>query len=169
MILTPQELVEVYEAMVKPFGHPDPLGYMTRALIVSEGDPDYIDVEGKRGFLPVLPQDALELVGAQEVQSLQGNLIASLAMDRVLFDQFGTVNKMIIASEFGADNVGENLTPKQKQFIEDVDDSREDTHKIMYPPFAKVEDIIKLLDENKIDPRLSNKRKSFFEFLLGKK
>lgn len=166
MILTANQLVELYEGVIKPFGHPDPLGYITRALIVSEGDPEYIGVDGRRGFMPVLPDLALELVGAQEVQSLEANIIATLTIDRLYFDELGSIDKMIIAFEFGIDSISETLTKNQSDFIEDVNDSREESQLIMYPPLATVNDVIDILEASLVDPRLSTKEKDFFQFLV---
>ena len=168
MILKPKELTQLYEAVIKPFGHPDPLGYMTRALLESEGDPDFIDASDKRGFMPANPTRAMEMVGATEVQSLQGNVIATLAMDRLLFDEYGSIDKMILAFHYDPDNDIELDEPNKdmKDFIKEVNESRKDMLHLMYPPLATVSDIINALDERKVDVRLSAKEKSFFSYLL---
>lgn len=166
MILPTEELLNVYEGVVKPFGHPDPLGFMTRALLTSEGDPDYIAVDGRRGFLPIQPELALEMTGASEVQSLQGNLVAALTIDRMFFEKLRSVERMIIATHYGEENVIDEPTGKHKQFIEDINDGREDTRLLMYPPLATVADVIKLLNPDRVDKRLNQDEKDFFELLL---
>lgn len=166
MKLTPKQLLEIYEGVIKPFGHPDPLGYVSRALLESEGDPDFVDVEGKRGFMPVLPEVALEMTGATEVQSLQGNIVATLTMDRMLFDKYRSVDAMMVAFHFGESELRDEFTKKQKDLIELVNDSRTYTQQLMYPPIAKVKDVIEILDERRVDKRLSSKEKSFFSYLL---
>lgn len=169
MILTTRELVQIYEGVIKPFGHPDPLGFMTRVLIESEGDPDYIDAEGKRGFMPVLPEVALELTGATEVQSLQSNLIATLSIDRINFDKFKGVDTMIIAFHFGDDAADRPRTSEQNALINDINESRQEVQELMYPPFATYKDVIKVLDPSQVDTRLTTDEKDFFVFLLGVK
>lgn len=166
MILSTNQLVELYEGLVKPFGHPDPLGYMTRALLTSEGDPDFIDVAGKRGFLPVLPELALEMTGVTEVQSLQSNIITTLTMDRMWFDQFRNIDKMIVASQFGPDEVNDELSKDQKVFVDSIDDARADTYQLMYPPMATVKDVIEVLNLSRVDRRLTTGERDFFELLL---
>ena len=164
--LTPKELLQLYESVIKPFGHPDPLGYLTRALLESDGNPDYVDVEGKRGFMPVLPEVALEMTGATEVQSLQGNVVATLTMDRMLFDKYRTVDSMMIAFQYGEDSLGDTPTKHQKEFINEVNESRGYTQQLVYPPLATVSDVIDALDERDVDKRLTGKEKSFFSYLL---
>lgn len=167
MILTSKQLRELYEAVVKPFGHPDPLGYMTRALLESGGDPDYIDVSGKRGFMPVFPEVALEMTGATEIQSLESNVVATLTIDRMNFEDFRGIDNMIIAFHYGGEAVDSPRTSQQKEFINDVNESREDVNTLMYPPHAKVADVIKVLDTSKIDIRLTTGQQDFFKFLAG--
>jgi len=167
MILTPSELVELYEGVVKPFGHPDPLGFITRALIESGGDPDYIDVDGKQGFMPVLASRANEMTGSEEVQSLQSNLVSTLTMDRLIFQTNKSIDEMMIIFHFGENSIDDGLTKEHKSFITDVNDSRQEALSIMYPPFATVQDIIKALDPSNVDTRLTNEKENFFKFLLG--
>ena len=87
MILTDDELRGLYEAVIRGSGHPDPIGYMASIILTSEGDPDYIGADGKMGLMPVTPDYAASLVGATEVLSIQANVIATLAMDMLLFEQ----------------------------------------------------------------------------------
>lgn len=165
--MTSRELRVLYESIVKPFGHPDPMGYMTRALIMTEGDPDYIGMDGKRGFMPVDPSRALEEVGVSDVQSLQGNVIATLTMDRMLFESYRTINDMIIAFHF---DMGDEETwesqPKYKSFIKDIDDSRDDARLMVYPPRATVKDVIKLVSDSETDKRLDTTELNFFKRLM---
>lgn len=166
MILGAKELLNIYEGVIKPFGHPDPLGFVTRALLKSDGDPDYIAVDGSRGFLPIQPELTLEMTGATEVQSLQGNLIAALTIDRMFFDQFKSVDRMIVATHYGENAVEDEPRGKQKKFIDQINDSREDTRLLMYPPMATVSDVIGVLNPKNIDKRLNKNEKDFFELLL---
>lgn len=166
MILSQQELLELYEAVVKPFGHPDPMGFMTRAILLSGGDPHF--VEGiKRGFMPVNPNTAFELVGATEVQSLEGNVIASLAIDRINFDKFQNVDDMVISFHFENDVIDTlNRTPKQQTLLNDIEESRNDVNQLIYPPLATVDDVIKVLTANQESADISKDQKDFFKLLL---
>ena len=124
MRLTIDELREIYEAAVKAFGHPDPLGYMTRAILLSEADPDYIDLDNKQGFMPVESSRAVEMTGASEVQSLEANLMATLTMDKMLYEQYeGDLDKMVIAFTYG--EIGDVYTAEQRAFLEEIAEERE--------------------------------------------
>jgi len=166
MRLTERELLELYEAVVKPFEHPDPLGYMVRALLVSEGDPDFIDGDGDRGFMPVNPSRATETTGVQEVQSLQNNVIATLSLDRILYENYQSIDDMIIAFHFGDEAVAEEYTGEQKAFLDAVNDGRPEVEDLLYPPLATVEDVIKLLSESESKKKMTKSRKDFFRKLI---
>lgn len=166
MRLTPAELVELYEAVIKTSGHPDPLGYMARVLLFSQGDPDYIDAELKQGFMPVNVEDALTEVGAKEVQSLQSNVVTTIAMDLNFFTEFGSIDAMIIAFHSGRDAATtEPFTAEDQELLDIMPDARDNTLDMMYPPLASVEDVITLLTETgKIDD-LTKERTDFFKLL----
>lgn len=170
MQLSNQELLEVYEGVVKASGHPAPLSYMTRALLFSEGDPDYIGVDGKVGFMPVNPGDALEQVGAQEVQSLQSNIIATIAMERNLFTELGDIDQMIIAFHFGRDQLNADTTRGEpKELLDALPDLQRDTMALLYPPLATVSDVITMLKSSINTKKLSKRELEFFEFLVSRK
>lgn len=167
MILSAEELQDLYEAVIKPFGHPDPLGFVTRAIIFSGGDPDYIDTDGLVGFMPVDPTLAMDMVGAQEVQSLQGNLVATLAIDRILFNEYKSINEMIVRFHFP--EVQENVleTKQAKDLIKEVNETREEILDIMYPKLATVDDVIKLIQERDKTTKLTDNQSKFFDKLIG--
>lgn len=167
MILTQTELLELYEGVVKPFGHPDPLGFMTRALLLSEGDPDYVNLSNEVGFMPVVPDRALDMVGASEVQSLQGNVVATLAMDRLNFDKYRGIDEMILVFHFGESVIQSGPNKEQRDFLNEVKEARPDTYDLLYPRMATVADVIEVLGKSNVDKRLTQGEVSFFEFLLG--
>lgn len=164
MILQPAELLELYEGVIKPFEHPDPLGYLTRAIISSGGDSDFYE-DGRVGFMPVNPTTALQLTGANEVFSLQSNVVTTLSIDRLNFEKYQGVNDMILAFHFDDFQFG-NVTRKQQQFIDEIDESRSEVNDLLFPRFATVDDVVKLLQDNQDDFDLKDSHKKFFEFLL---
>ena len=95
MQMEQKDLKMLYEAVIKSSGHPDRMGFMARIMLTSGGDPDYIDIEGKVGLMPVDPSVAAQAVGATDVQSVQGNITATLAMDMLIFQQTMDVEMMI--------------------------------------------------------------------------
>lgn len=166
MKLGQEELMQLYEAVVKPFEHPDPLGYMVRALLVSEGDPDFIDGDGDRGFMPVSPSRATQMTGVQEVQTLQNNVIATLTMDRMLYEQYQSIDDMIVAFHFGEEVVQEEYQGDEKAFLEAVTEAHEDVEDLLHPPLATVDDVISLLDQSDSCGKMSKSRKTFFKKLI---
>ena len=89
------------------------------------------------------------MTGAQEVQSLQGNVIAALTVDRMNFEKYGTVEDMLVATHF-PDEIPDpfNRSNAQTELISAIAENRTDVHEIMYPPLAKVSDVIKLINKN---------------------
>lgn len=166
MELSSRELLQIYESMIKPFGHPDPLGFITRVLLLSGGDPDYIDSDGNQGFMPVMADVAIEMTGVPEVQTLQNNLTATLTIDRLYFESLTSVDRMIIAFHFSEEEATGTLTNEHLDFLNDVNEGRKESLAILYPPIATVENVIELLNEDLIDERLSTNEKSFFKTLL---
>lgn len=168
MQLTQDEMIEIYESLVKPFQHPDPMGYMTRALLLSNGDPDFVNLKGELGFMPVSPKRAFEMTGAKEVQSLQNNVIATLSMDKILFEEYeGDLERMIVS--FHWEDSSGNFSSEQSDFLEEVNSERNDMKDLLYPRLATVKDVIELLEDNMVDTRLNSSKKSFFEKLLNYK
>jgi len=145
MILTERELRAVYEAIVKPFGHPDPIGYMTRALLMSGGDTEYYDVDGKIGFMPIDPAVALETLGVQDVSTLEGNLGATLTLDQMYFAEYGSVSDMVVAFHFGRDAVDVELDDDAMDLLNAIEEARPDVREIISPPRAKVQDVIRII------------------------
>lgn len=166
MRLTPTEIVELYEAVIKTSGHPDPLGYMSRALLFSQGDPDYIDAELNQGFMPVNVEDALTEVGAKEVQSLQSNVVTTLSMDLNFFTEFGSIDTMIIAFHSGRDAATtEPFTSDDQALLDAMPKMRENALDLMYPPLATVEDVITLITNNQRNNSLTAEQSKFFKVL----
>lgn len=149
MILSSQELKEVYQALVLPMGHPDPIGYMTRAFLVSGGDTDYFGTDGKMGFMPVEPERVTTMVGNVDVASLQGNVVATITMDMMYFEMYQTIEDMIVAFHFGEDSVSVdgNYTGEIKQFLDQVDAGRSNMRDIVSPPKATVKDVMKMIQD----------------------
>lgn len=165
MILSDTELRELYVGLVKPFQHPDPLGYMTRVLLLSEGDPDF--VEGReRGFLPVDMTYAIEETGVPETQSLENNITATLALDRINFDRYGSVDDMVIATHYEGIVDPDNYTAEQTDFLNAIEEARVEVLSILEPPLATVDDVIDLLNLNREGVGVTKKQEDFFCFLL---
>lgn len=165
MELTQEELIELNEALIKPFGHPDPLGYVARVLATSGGDPDYVDLRGKMGFMPVKSQRAMDMTGAQSVVGLEDNVIATLTMDRMLITQYnGDVDRAMI--DFHFENSVNPYTVEQEGFIEGINQARLEVKKLLYPRLATVKDVIEALDQSTISEKLDNKTKKFIEKLM---
>lgn len=164
MILSVDELRGVYESAVRASGHPDPIGYMARAILDSGGDPDYIGVDGKVGFMPVHPDYAAKLVGATEVQSLQGNIIATLAMDIILFQQTQDLRMSMILFHDGQDAT-QQASDETQDILDELDDARQHMHDTLFPRLATVEDVIKLLGDDGDDNNVTDDKMKFFEYL----
>lgn len=165
MQLTVSELQEIYESVIKPFGHPDPVGYMVRALLTSDGDADYVGLDGKRGFMPVDSKRAFDMVGSQEVQSLQGNLVTTLAMDRMLYTQEqGSIDKMVVAFHWGY--ASEEATKEQLEFLNEIQQERGDMYSLLFPRNATVKDVVEMIDSGLVNDKLNQVNKSFVERLL---
>lgn len=150
MILGPQELREVYEGLVLPFGHPDPIGYMTRAYLLSGGDSDYFGGDGKVGFMPVEPERAMTMIGVQDVASLQNNVATTVTMDMMYFDTYRDIDSMIVAFHFGEQAVDEATgayTGNIKTFLEEIDNARGMMRDIVSPPRATLNDVLKMLKD----------------------
>lgn len=149
MILAPSQLRDVYEALVVPMGHPDPVGYMTRAVIMSGGDDEYVGGDGRLGFMPVDPRKALEMTGNGNVHDLQNNVSVTVTMDLMFFQSYGTLEDMMVAFHFGEELISGdgNYRGRVKTFIDDVNELREDMRKIVSPRQATVKDVFKLLRE----------------------
>lgn len=160
MELSNRELRQVYEVLVLPMGHPDPVGYMTRALLLSGGDPDYWGVEQKVGFMPVDPALALEMVGVQDVVSLQNNVTTTVIMDQMFYQAYGNTTDMIVAFTYGMDAVSLDGTYSGgiAQFLNDIDDMRPLVRNIVSPPRATLNDVIKMVNDHfKKGPRPGKK------------
>lgn len=162
--MTPEELRGLYEAVVKSSGHPDPIGYMARAMVFSDSDPDYIDVEGRQGFMPVHPDRAMQSVGSRDVQSLQGNVATTMAMDIMYFDQFGSLRDMMVAFHEGPDAVGSPLSAEMKELMDALPELRDEIKKVVSPRLATVDDVIKILTRK---TTVSKKRIEAFKDILN--
>ena len=162
MELSPDDLREIYEALIKPSGHPDPMGFMARIILTSGGDPDYVHVDGKMGLMPVTPDYAFNITGSKDVQSLQGNIMTTLAMDTMLFQNLKSLKMAIIKFHDGFD--AESPSPETAEILEELPDARIEIRDAMYPPLATVADVIRLITPDD-KTNISNERLDFFKFL----
>lgn len=161
MELNAEELRAVYDSMIRPIGHPDPIGFIARALLTSEGDPDYIDINGKMGFIPLDPERAMTELGVTEVQSLEGNISAALAMDIQNIQRVDTLEEMVVLTHDGESAP----SAETKQMLEELPQAKEEVHALLFPPLASVEDVIKLLRDTDV-AKPSKTRMNFFKELL---
>lgn len=163
MKLTDLQLRQIYQAVVKTSGHPDPVGYMARAIVFSDGDPDYVDIEGKMGFMPVTPDRAMEEVGSSDVQSLQGNILTTLAMDIQYFSNLKTIEGMVIAFHEGIAALQQQRSEEMTDLLDALPQLRSDVLEILSPRLATVEDVIKLMLKN---PSVSASRLNAFKEIV---
>ena len=147
MILSPQELKQVYEGLVLQMGHPDPIGYMTRAFLSSGGDTEYFGTDGKMGFMPVEPERVANMVGNVDISSLQGNVVATLTMDMMYFEAYQTITDMIVAFHYGEQAISDdgNYTGEIKRFLDEIDEGRGTMRDIVSPPRATVRDVMLMI------------------------
>lgn len=146
-LLSGPELRQIYEVLVKPMAHPDPIGYMTRAILTSGGDPDYFGHDNKLGFMPVSMEQVVKVLGqTTDISSLQGNILTTLTMDKLLYEQFMSIDSMIIAFHFGEEMV-DSPTGEATAFINDVNAGRSDMTVVINPPRATVKDVVQMLSE----------------------
>lgn len=145
MNLGANELRQIYEAIILPYGHPDPVGYVTRAILLSGGDPDFFGADGRMGFMPITPEQVAAVTGqTMQVASLQENIMATLLVDTVYFKQYASVRDMTVATNFGEEFI-ENETSQISEFLSSVNKNRPDVLKVLNPPKATVNDVINLL------------------------
>jgi len=150
MELSAAQLKEVYNGILLPLGHPDPFGYIARALYVSGGDDEYYDIDGKQGFMPVLPERAAQMTGNVNVYALADNVSTTAIMDRMFFEQYGSIDDMIVAFHFGEDAVivGDDIySGTIKRFLDVINESRPEVRSIVIPPRATLADVIGMLSK----------------------
>jgi len=156
MEMNERQLKDLYDAVVKTSGHPDPVGFMARIMITSQGDPDYLDAGGLMGIMPVNPDRAIAMVGATEVQSLQGNLTATLAMDSLIFQDTLNLEAMVVTfHEFDGDDIWAEL-----------DEARSVVREFLFPRLATIKDVIEMFDQAD-GTEISEDQKVFFANLAG--
>ena len=165
MQLNADQLRDVYDAMIRPIGHPDPIGFIARGLLLTEGDPDYIDINGKQGFIPIDPGQAMQELGSMDVQSLEGNISTAMAMDIQNLERLGSLEEAIIATHDGADANGV-ASEETRQMLADLPEAREEVHLLLFPRLATVEDVIGLLRASETS-KPSKTRMSFFKELVN--
>lgn len=161
-MMSGNELRSLYESVIKQSGHPDPVGYMARALAFSDANADYLDIEGKQGFMPVHPDRALKEVGAKNVSILENNIPATLAMDMLYFDQFGRIEDMVVAFHEGIDAVG-NPSDEMRELLDNLPELRKSMTEIVAPRLATVDDVISILTKTK--PPNTNRLDAFKQIL----
>ena len=141
MKLTPTQLRLNYKSIIQAAGHPDPIGLMARILLLSEGDPDFIDIQGRMGLLPLTAEQGMQ-VQVTDVQSLQGNLLAAIALDKMYFAQYGTIKDMIIATH---SNDQGKLPSEYRDLLTHYEEAKQSTSKLLFPRLATVMDVMKLI------------------------
>lgn len=147
MIVSDTELRGIYEQVVMAMGHPDPIGYITRAIMRSGGESEYIGGDGKMGFMPIEPERAQEMVGSENMLDLYMNVMTTVTIDMMYFSQYNDIEDMIIAFHWGEEAVTETdgRTKEQKQFLKDLEEGRKEIAKIVSPPRATVEDVMRMI------------------------
>lgn len=166
MELSADQLRDLYGAMIRPIGHPDPIGFVARALLLTDGDPDYIDINDKQGFIPLDPDRVMQELGAMDVQSLEGNVSAALAMDIQNLERFGTMEDAIVATHDGAESVG-SPSEETRQMLDDLPEAREEVHALLFPRLATVDDVVKLLRASETEAPSKTRMKFFKELVNG--
>lgn len=164
MELSQLELVELYEAVIKPSGHPHPLSYITRVLLLSGGDPDYIDITGKIGFMPVLPGYANTLVGSNDVATLQGNIMTTLAMEIKLYQETGDLEQMYVMFHDGIGTVVPSESTKEMLTV--LPEAIVETQELVQPRLATVDDVMSMF-ESTDDNQLTDDQLKFFKVLVN--
>lgn len=144
MKLSNKELRTLYQSIIQVSGHPDPMGLMARILLLTEGDPNYMDAKGRLGMLPLYPEQGMS-VQIQDVQSMEGNLMAAIALDKQYFANYGTIKDMVIATH--SQDQGK-LPPEYKDLWKHYAQGKELANNIIFPRLATVMDVIKLMTHN---------------------
>lgn len=147
MIVSDTELRGIYEQVVMQMGHPDPIGYVTRAIMQSGGESQYIGGDGKMGFMPIEPERAKEMVGSTNMLDLYMNVMTTVTIDMMYFSQYNDIEDMIIAFHWGEEAVTDTdvRTKEQKQFLKDLEEGRQEIARIVSPPRATVEDVMRMI------------------------
>lgn len=146
MIVSDTDLRAVYEQIVRPMGHPDPIGYIVRAIMVSGGETEYHSGDGKMGFMPIEPERAQEMVGTSNMLELPANVMTTVTIDMMYFDQYNDLDDMVVAFHFGEEAVNDgNYSKEAKQFLKEMEESRQVIQEIVSPRRATVEDVIRLM------------------------
>ena len=159
MELSTEQLKQLFEGVIRPEAHPDPLGLMARILLTSEGNPDYVDLEGRVGLLPVHPDRAMEVVGSIDAQTIEGNIASVMAMDILFFDQYGSIQRMIEETHGGPNEETRAIWDAYEEMKREVSD-------LLYPRLATVDDVINILKQSDAETP-SKKRMTFFKELLS--
>lgn len=146
MIISDADLRGIYDQFVRPMGHPDPVGYVTRAIMCSAGETEYMGGDGKMGFMPIEPARAQEMVGTTNMLDLASNVMTTVTIDMMYFDQYNDLDDMVIAFHFGEEDVGlGERTKEQRQFLKDLEEARPQIASIVSPRRATVEDVMRLM------------------------
>lgn len=156
MIVSDADLRGIYEQFVRPMGHPDPIGYVTRAIMCSAGETEYVGGDGKMGFMPIEPARAQEMVGTTNMLDLPSNVMTTVTIDMMYFDQYNSLDDMVIAFHFGEEDISlAGYSKEQKRFLKDLEQARVEIGKLVSPPRATVEDVMRLMRDE-----LQGKRKA---------
>lgn len=147
MIVSDVEVRGIYEKIVMAMGHPDPIGYITRAIMCSAGESQYIGGDGKMGFMPIEPERAKEMVGSENMLDLYMNVMTTVTIDMMYFSKYNDLDDMVIAFHWGEEmvkDVGE-YSGEQKQFLKNMEEGRQQIINIVSPPRATVEDVMRMI------------------------
>ena len=145
MELKNEELKVIYQSVVKPFNHPDPVGFIARALLETGGDPDYYGSDDRVGFIPLDPRIAMEKTGIRNMTSLNENIFAAMTIDAMNFEEYGSIDAMIRAFHFGEKEALNENNQKATAFIKDVNSSRPAVLEIVSPRKATLKDVMDIL------------------------
>jgi hypothetical protein len=147
------QIKEIYQALIKPFGHPDPIGFMCRAKMYSDWDSDFVDIySGKRGFMPMTDMFVQAILGQPtgDLTDLQINLQTALMVDMMLYSQVNSVPAMNYVFDTQDEAGFYNQASSDALNIE-IDKLRPNVKRICDPPIATVSDIAKFVMNNTSD------------------
>jgi len=167
MELQDDELIMIYDGIVKNSGHPDPVGYMARAFLLSEFDPDFSLPDGTRGFMPVHPEFAYTLTGTADITSLEANLMTTLAMDLMIFERYGRIEDMMIKFH-AADLEATEPNHLLRGILGDMKEAKEELSKFLNPRPATVKDVVEILKSIiDLEDKATKDQKEIFKKLIA--
>jgi len=148
MELTNAQLKLLYQSVIKQLAHPDPVGYIARALLETGGDPMYYGADDRVGFMPIDPWVAVEQTGISNMTDLNDNVMATVMVDKINFKKYGSIDSMIRAFQFGENEANNDQSVKINAFIKSVNDTRSSVLEIVEPRMATLKDVITILEQS---------------------